>query len=77
MSNLIASISISTGENNIEKVGGSNLVDEASVIGRANTGSSKFGMGFFTSETRLTFSKLRKSFIISPILYYFDLKRHI
>ena len=34
-------------------------------------------LDFLTSGTKLVFSKLRQTFLKAPILYYFDLKRHI
>ena len=35
------------------------------------------GSNFFTSRTRLVFTKLRQVFVKALIIYYFDLKRHI
>ena len=44
-----------------------------------NLSKSKITIGtdFFTLGAKLTFTKLRQVFLKAPILYYFDLERHI
>ena len=34
-------------------------------------------LDLFTIKAKLAFAKLRKAFLKTPILYYFDLKRYI
>ena len=34
-------------------------------------------LDFLTPKARLVFTKLRQAFVKAPILYYFDLERHI
>ena len=38
---------------------------------------SSFGSGFLTSKARLTFAKLKQTFIKTQIFYYFDPKYYI
>lgn len=49
-----------------------NKIDDGKVIIEAN--SKKFGVEFFTSKAKLAFTKLRQTFNIALIFYYFDLK---
>lgn len=83
MNSLIASKSVSTGKDSIKGIDGDNIVgsnnmdDEVNVVGVVNTGFLAFGTGFFTLGTRLTFTKLREVFNITPILHYFNPESHI
>lgn len=53
------------------------MIDEASIINKANKRSSKFKTGFLTSGARLAFATLKQAFIIVLILYYLDSEYHI
>lgn len=61
---------------------GSGVVD-GSVLGRKiknlleNKTKKAIKTGFLTSEAKVAFTKLRKTFIEAPILCYFDLVYHI
>lgn len=58
-SDLIANKLASTDKNSIERVGVSNIVDKANVVGKPNMRVSKSGSGFFSPRAKLTFAKLR------------------
>lgn len=47
---------------------GSNIVDEASIIDKANIGALKFKTRFFIPKVMLAITKLRKAFGIALIL---------
>ena len=42
-----------------------------------NSRNRKAGMGFFTPETRLTFTQLMPAFVKALIFYHFNQKNHI
>ena len=50
---------------------------EAGKKGRNLSKSKKTESGFFIPGARKAFTKLRQAFIKAPILYHFDLERHI
>lgn len=61
----LASESILTHEGSIEEIGGGNMVNKVSVVGKvsivdkANTWTLKSGAGYLFSGARLAFAKLR------------------
>lgn len=53
------------------------MIDEVNIVGKANIRSSESGTRFFIPRARLSFAKLRQTFIKALILYHFDAKCHI
>lgn len=56
MISLATGKSTPTKEANIKEIGGNNMIEEVSVISKANTRASKSRTGFFTPKTRLVFT---------------------
>lgn len=57
-------------ENSIKRIGSWNVIDKANVV-------NKVKIRFFTLRTMLVFAKMRQSFSMAPIVYYFHPKYYI
>lgn len=77
MIGLVASKLIPIGEGIIERVNNSNMIDEANVIGEANTKVTESEREFLIPRARLSFVKLRQLFSTALILHFLDPKYHI
>ena len=51
--------------------------DQNSIKSKNLSKSKKMELGFFTSEARIAFTKLKQAFIKAPILHHFDLEYYI
>lgn len=77
MSGPVMSKSKPAGKGSVKWVDGDNIINEANMIGKNHTKSSKSGMEFLTSRAMLAFAELRQTFNTALILHYSNPKYYI